>query len=754
VARSQALAASAVSQLDADPELGLLLAVEAAGAKPTQEVEDALRRALTSSRLRAVAPRPAPVRTAAVSPDDGRLLTVDGLGNVRLESTSAGGGDPVSFGAGLVSDAAFDRTGRLIVTANTDGTARIVDAGRGGERLVIRTGSAPVVAARFSRDGRRVLTLARDGVARVFDARTGKRHDVVRIPPPLRGHLFSPGGEAVLLVGKGGEARVWRWQAGEQARSLDRSTRPYLSGFAQGYAGAAVADDGRVALAGGLGLVGGMRPDDAIGKMPIVDARTGARKTIFVPGGAGSIAFSPGGRYVATAGPETARIWDTLPARFGRALPVLRGHAGGISDVEFAPDGATVLTASDDGSARLWRAATGEQLAVLRSPAAPKRALFSPNGKRIVTMRRGEVRVWAVDPVPAQFARPLPGAFESPPIQSLTFTPKGSHLLAVGASGGAWALETRSGRLQHAFLPRQALGGPHSVSSDGRLIAYDDGVREVATGKWRWRAQLSGATFSRDSARLAFVDFNGRVGVWNTRSGDVRILGRDPEAYDAEFTRDGAVVVISSNDVGDERRRVWPMDGEPPRRVRRGEAPYDEVAPAGGLSATLDKGRVHLWRGGAPAGDLVNPTRSVVTDVAFSPDGLSAATADEQGTARVWDVASRTSIALRGHVARVNSVSFSPNGQLVVTAGADGTVRVWQAASGASVAVLNATGRPVNAAEFSPGGRFVATGGEDRVVRLYDCEPCRPFAELLQLARSRATRKLTPQERREFLGGE
>ena len=56
VARSQALAASAVSQFDADPELGLLLALEAAGAKPTQEAEDALRRALTSSRVRAVAP--------------------------------------------------------------------------------------------------------------------------------------------------------------------------------------------------------------------------------------------------------------------------------------------------------------------------------------------------------------------------------------------------------------------------------------------------------------------------------------------------------------------------------------------------------------------------------------------------------------------------------------------------------------------------------------------------------------------------
>jgi WD40 repeat protein len=372
----------------------------------------------------------------------------------------------------------------------------------------------------------------------------------------------------------------------------------------------------------------------------------------------------------------------------------------------------------------------------------------------IATSGRGEVRVWAADAVPAQFERTLPSVFEVPIVEAITFTRDGSHLLAVGETGGAWTLETGSGRIQHAFLPRYDLGRTHSVSTDGRLVAYDNGVREVATGRWRWRMLLAGSTFSRNSARLAFVDMRGRVGVWTTRSGEVRILGRDPEAFDADFARDGAVVTTGNNDAGDETKRVWPPDGGPSRSVRKGEGPYDAVAPIGGLSATRDQGRVHLWRGGAPAGDIVNPTRSVVTDVAFSPDGLSLATSDELGTARIWDLATRTSLALRGHVAAVTSISFSPkDGQLVVTAGIDGTARVWQAATGASVAVLAGV-RPVTAAEFSPDGRFVATGDADRVVRLYDCEPCRPFAELLELARSRTTRKLTPQERREFLGEE
>ena len=283
VARSQALAATAVSQLDADPELGLLLASEAAAAKGTQEAENALRRALTASRLRAVVPGRSPVRSVAISPDDRRLLTVDGLRIAHLRRATGGGADLASFGAGLVNEAAFDRRGRLIVTANTDGTARILDATSGRERLVLPAGSAAVVGARFSRDGRRVLTVSRDGVARIFDARTGDRGAVTRVRPPLRRHLFSPRDEAVVLVGRGGDARVWRWQRDEPARSLNRFALPTLVLFTQGYVGGAVADDGRVALGGGVALLLGMRPDDVTAQLRIVDARTGVRKTISSP---------------------------------------------------------------------------------------------------------------------------------------------------------------------------------------------------------------------------------------------------------------------------------------------------------------------------------------------------------------------------------------------------------------------------------------------------------------------------------------
>ena len=72
-----------------------------------------------------------------------------------------------------------------------------------------------------------------------------------------------------------------------------------------------------------------------------------------------SAVFSPdGARVVAASVDETARLWD---AATGASLAVLRGHA--------RSDGAWVVTASVDSTARLWDAATGASLAVLHSAA-------------------------------------------------------------------------------------------------------------------------------------------------------------------------------------------------------------------------------------------------------------------------------------------------------------------------------------------------------------------------------------------------
>jgi len=69
-----------------------------------------------------------------------------------------------------------------------------------------------------------------------------------------------------------------------------------------------------------------------------------------------------------------------------------------------------------------------------------------------------------------------------------------------------------------------------------------------------------------------------------------------------------------------------------------------------------------------------------VRSAAFNPDGSHIVTASEDNTARIWDAASGTEIAvLRGHDSAVNSAAFSPDGSRIVTASNDKTARIWDA---------------------------------------------------------------------------
>ena len=109
-----------------------------------------------------------------------------------------------------------------------------------------------------------------------------------------------------------------------------------------------------------------------------------------------------------------------------------------------------------------------------------------------------------------------------------------------------------------------------------------------------------------------------------------------------------------------------------------------------------------------------------VRSVSFSSDGGTLASGSDDGTIKLWDVATRQNIAtLEGHAAQVRSVSFSPDGTLA-SGMIDGTVKLWDVEARQNIATLEGHTKGISSVSFSSDGGILASGSWDGTVKLWD----------------------------------
>ena len=141
------------------------------------------------------------------------------------------------------------------------------------------------------------------------------------------------------------------------------------------------------------------------------------------------------------------------------------------------------------------------------------------------------------------------------------------------------------------------------------------------------------------------------------------------------------------------------------------------------LASGSDDGTIKLWDVATKTNiaTLEGHTQSV-TSVSFSPDGtiLASGSRDNNRPLKLWDVATKTNIATLGeHMGAVESVVFSPNGTALAAVSGQ-WVKLWDVTTRTNIATLKGhTGR-VHSVSFSPDGTMLASGSGDNMVKLWD----------------------------------
>jgi len=432
---------------------------------------------------------------------------------------------------------------------------------------------------------------------------------------------------------------------------------------------------------------------------------------------------------------EHRYLWTRINAK-----QTLVGHASAVSSVAFSPDGRRILTGSEDKTAKLWDAATGQEILTLKGHKGYVMSVaFSPDGERIVTgggewgvgEKPGEVKVW--DAATGQLLRDLKGHIYC--VWGVAFSPDGQRIV-TGA--GDWADGPGEAKVWDARTGQEILAlkahakGVRSVafSPDGQRIVtssedHTTKVWDAKTGQQLFTVKLHAdgvrsVAFSPDGQRVVTGSWDQTAKVWDAATGEelLALRGHTAPIYSVAFSPDGRRLVTGSMD---QTTKVWDSaTGKELFTLKGHGSGVRSVAfsPEGRriLTGSYDK-LAKVWD--AQTGQEVPTLKGhteFVSSIAFSPDSKRIVTGSGDGSAKVWDTATgREIFALKGSPSRawreagVWSVAFSPDGQRIVTGSNDKTARIWDAESGEELLVLKHT-NPVSSVAFSPDGKRIVTG--------------------------------------------
>ena len=654
-----------------------------------------------------------------------------------------------------VNAAVFSPDGTRIASASSDKSIKIWDVASQREIMTLLGHTDEVSDVRFSPDGSRLLSASYDKTVKIWDASTGvELYSLRGSGGALSTAAFSPDGGKAATSSADREITVW-----------DLTVKPDdfpIAWRPKDIQAISLSADRSIVLAATKKEITAWDVKNQK-KLCSIEAESKATgRLLDQTSNLNAAAISPDGTKAVTAS-NVIRVWDLSSQT---ELFALTGHKGEVNAVSYSTDGARIVSASDDGTVKLWNADTRKELASLSGP--PGRlaqsfmltrddskiiALFEfdgnqpertfPEGESNLEMFSGEAIVWDVGKqTKILSSRDL----ELGPVEvtSAAISPDGSKI-AVGfitmqtmqRGIKIWDISRKKPRLLF-HNPEMHAGSEGdkiitlAFSPDGKELASggstgDILLSEVNDSDGHWLVKNSGRTkvkavsFSDDGKEIMAILSDGSILIWNRTSVKrdrssgivVRIPPHRSKVVSAALSPDGALVASASDS---KDLKLW----------NRTTASVDTTFT--GFSKSIEfvtfsadnKKLAALYDGTAKVWSLDNKmelfTGPGANFVALSPNGAQLATASNGYRVKIWNVESpEDSILLSGHQGAINYAAFSTDGAHFASASSDSTVRIWPLAKKpAKPAVLKLPAEASSLA-FSPDGKRLATLSGDSI---------------------------------------
>jgi WD40 repeat protein len=341
---------------------------------------------------------------------DGKLLAIAGVEGASLWTRAGEKVADFKRHYSKVNQIRFSPDGLVLATVGNDGILRVW-SDQGEQLAEFKGHQGRVNSVSFSSDGLSLATAGNDGTLRIWERFRlplrefgGRQNEIYSIS-------FTPDGNTLATAGQNRTVRLWSRLgkpiavfSGLQGRALSVSFSP----------------NGQLLAAGGFEET--VRIWQLNGKL--------VRELKGHEGGAFSVSFSPNGQLVAVGSESIARVWKLN----GLLIAELKGHQGRIKSINFSPDGQRLITASSDGTIRLWSATgrrVGKPLGELKGQGAVHDARFSPDGDLIATTgSEGIVRLWNSN---GELLRELKG--HAGAVHRVDFSADGQFIATAGVDG-------------------------------------------------------------------------------------------------------------------------------------------------------------------------------------------------------------------------------------------------------------------------------------------------------------------------------